>query len=39
MNEIASIIAFTLRNPEDEATLTEAAERVLALTKKFPLYE
>jgi glycine hydroxymethyltransferase len=39
MKEIASIIAFTLRNPEDETTLTEATERVLALTKKFPLYE
>jgi glycine hydroxymethyltransferase len=39
MEEIASIIALTLRNPEDDATLAEASERVLALTKKFPLYE
>lgn len=39
MDEIASIIALTLRNPEDEATIKEAKTRVLALTKKFPLYE
>jgi glycine hydroxymethyltransferase len=38
MDEIASIIAFTLRNPEDQATLEEASKRVLALTERFPLY-
>lgn len=38
MDEIASIIAFTLNNHEDEATLTEASRRVEALTSKFTLY-
>jgi glycine hydroxymethyltransferase len=38
MDEIASIIAFTLRNPEDQATLEEASKRVSALTERFPLY-
>jgi glycine hydroxymethyltransferase len=38
MDEIASIIAFTLKNHEDEAKLAEARERVNALTAKFPLY-
>lgn len=38
MDEIASIIAFTLKNHEDEAKLKEAADRVAALTAKFPLY-
>jgi glycine hydroxymethyltransferase len=38
MDEIASIIAFTLKNHEDEAKLKEAAERVSALTSKFTLY-
>lgn len=38
MDEIASIIAFTLKNHEDEATLTEASRRVEALTSKFTLY-
>lgn len=38
MDEIASIIAFTLKNHEDEAKLTEAAARVEALTGKFTLY-
>lgn len=38
MEEIASIIAFTLKNHEDEAKLTEAADRVQALTNKHPLY-
>ena len=38
MNEIASIIAFTLKNHEDEATLEEAKQRVEALTSKFELY-
>ncbi|GHH98812.1 serine hydroxymethyltransferase [Neobacillus kokaensis] len=38
MDEIASIIAFTLKNHEDEAKLAEARERVEALTSKFTLY-
>ncbi len=38
MDEIAAIIALTLRNPEDQATLNEAKKRVLDLTSKFPLY-
>lgn len=38
MDKIASIIAFTLKNHEDEAKLTEARERVEALTSKFTLY-
>ncbi|PAE43510.1 serine hydroxymethyltransferase [Bacillus sp. 7884-1] len=38
MDEIASIIAFTLKNHEDEAKLKEAADRVSALTSKFTLY-
>lgn len=38
MDEIASIIAFTLKNHEDEAKLKEAAARVDALTSKFTLY-
>ncbi len=38
MKEIASIISFTLRNHEDEVKLGEAADRVKALTGKFPLY-
>ncbi|WHY77460.1 serine hydroxymethyltransferase [Neobacillus sp. WH10] len=38
MDEIASIIAFTLKNHEDEAKLEEASGRVEALTNKFILY-
>ncbi|MDQ0974453.1 glycine hydroxymethyltransferase [Neobacillus niacini] len=38
MDEIASIIAFTLKNHEDEAKLKEAAARVEALTGRFTLY-
>ncbi|MGY0691219.1 serine hydroxymethyltransferase [Virgibacillus sp. FSP13] len=38
MKEIASIISLTLKNYEDEAKLKEAADRVKALTDKFPLY-
>ncbi|WP_342433594.1 serine hydroxymethyltransferase [Neobacillus sp. FSL H8-0543] len=38
MDEIASIIAYTLKNHEDEAKLQEAAARVEALTSKFTLY-
>lgn len=39
MKEIASIIALTLKNYKDENVLQEVRERVLALTKRFPLYE
>jgi len=39
MEEIASLIAFTLKNHEDEEKLKEAAERVEAITSRFPLYE
>ena len=38
MDEIASIIGFTLKNHEDEAKLAEAKARVTALTSRFPLY-
>ncbi|MGN7175468.1 serine hydroxymethyltransferase [Paenibacillus sp. FSL R5-0490] len=38
MQEIASIIAFTLKNHEDEGKLKEAAQRVEALTGTFTLY-
>lgn len=38
MEEIASIIAFTLKNHEDEGKLEEARNRVEALTSKFALY-
>jgi len=37
MKEIASIMAFTLKNHEDEEKLKEAAGRVEALTGKFTL--
>lgn len=38
MEEIASIIAFTLKNHEDEAALSEASKRVSDLTSQFNLY-
>ncbi|WP_422658621.1 serine hydroxymethyltransferase [Paenibacillus sp. EC2-1] len=38
MVEIAKIIALTLRQPQDEATLAEASRRVAELTEKYPLY-
>ena len=38
MDEIASLIAFTLKNHEDEAKLEEAKNRVEELTSKFELY-
>lgn len=38
MDEIASIIAFALKNAEDEAKLAEASARVESLTSKFVLY-
>lgn len=39
MDEVASIIAKTLKNHEDEAALKESAERVVALTSKYSLYQ
>ncbi|MDR4318798.1 serine hydroxymethyltransferase [Niallia circulans] len=39
MDEIASIIGFTLKNHEDAEKLAEAAKRVTALTSKFELYK
>ncbi|RCW77441.1 serine hydroxymethyltransferase [Saliterribacillus persicus] len=39
MEEIAKIIAFTLKNHEDQDKLKEAKQRVSALTAKFPLYK
>ena len=39
MDEIASIIGFTLKNHEDADKLAEAAKRVEALTSKFVLYK
>jgi len=38
MDEIASIIAFTLKNHENEEKLEEAKNRVEALTSRFTLY-
>ncbi|MEN2465336.1 serine hydroxymethyltransferase [Ornithinibacillus sp. JPR2-1] len=38
MREIAAIISMTLKSHEDTAVLKEAADRVLALTEKSPLY-
>ncbi|WP_313803867.1 serine hydroxymethyltransferase [Cytobacillus sp.] len=38
MEEIASIIAFTLKNHDDESKLKEASKRVEALTGNFTLY-
>lgn len=39
MEEIASIISFTLKNHDDEAKLEEAKQRVEALTNRFQLYQ
>ncbi|MBM7690676.1 glycine hydroxymethyltransferase [Peribacillus deserti] len=39
MDEIASIIALALNNPEDEAKLNEASSRVENLTSQFTLYK
>ncbi|MDS9472279.1 serine hydroxymethyltransferase [Sporosarcina pasteurii] len=39
MKEIASIMAFLLKNHEDENVKKEALERVQAITNKFPLYQ
>lgn len=38
MEEIAAIIALTLKNPEDQQIHQEARERVAKLTEKYPLY-
>ncbi len=38
MKELGSIIAFTLKNIEDEVKLKEAAARINVLTEKFPMY-
>lgn len=38
MEEIAQIISITLKNPDDEATMKEAQERVAKLLAGFPLY-
>jgi glycine hydroxymethyltransferase len=38
MDEIAAIIALTLKNADNEEKLAEAAKRVEALTSKFVLY-
>lgn len=38
MDEIASIMALTLKNHEDESKLEEARKRVESLTSKFTLY-
>ncbi|MDQ0160598.1 serine hydroxymethyltransferase [Alkalibacillus salilacus] len=38
MDEIASIIAFTLNNHEDETKLEEAKARVQKLADRFPMY-
>ena len=38
MKEIASIMALTLKNHEDEATLAQAKQRIEALSSKFELY-
>jgi glycine hydroxymethyltransferase len=39
MREVASIIALTLKNPEDAAKHEEARRRVAALCQRFPMYE
>ncbi|WP_042195472.1 serine hydroxymethyltransferase [Paenibacillus camerounensis] len=38
MTVIGRIIAKVLKNPKDEAVLTEAAREVAELTEKFPIY-
>jgi glycine hydroxymethyltransferase len=38
MTEIASIIAFTLKNRDEASTVEQAQARVAALTSKYPLY-
>jgi glycine hydroxymethyltransferase len=38
LREVGLVIAKLLKNPEDEAVKQESAERVKALTDKYPLY-
>jgi glycine hydroxymethyltransferase len=38
MTEIAAIIAFTLKNRDEESTVEQARARVAELTSQFPLY-
>ncbi|COG85423.1 Uncharacterised protein [Streptococcus pneumoniae] len=38
MDEIASLIAYTLKNHENEVALEEVRKRVEALTSKFTMY-
>ncbi|SFG22951.1 serine hydroxymethyltransferase [Sporolactobacillus nakayamae] len=38
MNETASIIAFALKDPDNDKTLDQASKRVHELTAKYPLY-
>ncbi len=38
MKTIAKVIALTLRNPKDEATLAQARKMVADLTAQYPLY-
>lgn len=38
MKEVAALIAYTLKNIDDEQVEAEVKERVLGLTKQFPLY-
>ena len=38
MKEIASIISLVLKQPEDEAVLAEAKQRVAALCETYPMY-
>ncbi|MED1952272.1 serine hydroxymethyltransferase [Brevibacillus centrosporus] len=39
MKEVATIIALTLKNPEDAAKHEEARQRVAALCQRYPMYE
>src|SRR5690625_979098 len=39
IKEITAIMALTLKNHEDETVLKEAEDRVIALTRKYPLYD
>lgn len=39
MDEIASLIAFVLKNHDDKEKLEEASKKVEAITSRFPLYE
>lgn len=38
MSEVASIIAYTLKDPDNDKTLEQASKRVRELTAKYPLY-